>query len=97
MLRKVTLSCVGPLWARYLKIHRWCEVVGPMLAQQYFTYTLINQCWANVSTPTMTCCQLLQPLPNVGPTIACYFGRDNQSNFKFYQYTCLKSPKMLQL
>ena len=31
-------------------------------------------CWACVSTPTMTCCQQLQPLPNVGPTIACYLG-----------------------
>ena len=30
--------------------------------------------WANVSTPTMTCCQQLQPLPDVGPTIACFLG-----------------------
>ena len=34
---------------------------------------VLVQCWANVSTPT-TCCQQLQPLPNVGPTIACYLG-----------------------
>ena len=27
---------------------------------------------------TMTCCQQLQPLPNVGPTIACYLGCTNQ-------------------
>ena len=35
---------------------------------------VLDQSRANVSTPTKTYCQQLQPLPNVGPTIACYLG-----------------------
>ena len=36
---------------------------------------VLDQCRANVSTPaTKTYCQQLQPLPNVGPTIACNLG-----------------------
>ena len=34
----------------------------------------LNQCSVNVSTPTMTCYQQHQPLPNVGSTIAFYMG-----------------------
>ena len=33
-----------------------------------------DQCWTNVNTLTMTCCEQLQPLPNAGPTIAFYLG-----------------------
>ena len=37
---------------------------------------MLVQCWANVSTPTMTCCQQLQPLPNNGMRVwFCVFTR----------------------
>ena len=47
--------------------------------QQYFNCwnQCVDQCWANVSTPTMTRRQQLQPLTNVGATIACYLGTMN--------------------
>ena len=61
--RSITVS--NHALAPQLKIYRLYVVVGPTLDQ-----TLNNGCWANVSTPTMTCCQQLQPLPNVGPTTA---------------------------
>ena len=39
---------------------RWCEVVRSMLGlQRYFNVEtlVLDQCWANVSTPTLTFCQ----------------------------------------
>ena len=46
----------------------WNFSIGPMSARQQ--WRVAN----NDVLPTMTCCQQLQPLPNVGPTIACYLG-----------------------
>ena len=48
--------------------------VGPTLGISTVEALVLEQCWANVSSPapTMKCCQQLQHLPNCGPTIACY-------------------------
>ena len=32
------------------------------------------KCWTVFGKFTMTCCQQLQHVPNVGPTIGCYLG-----------------------
>ena len=68
MLRKITLLLSARM---FLDQHSRSSNVGPTTVLQ-----LLNQCWVNVSTPTMTCCQQLQPLPNVGLTIASYLGSD---------------------
>ena len=52
-----------------LKFQRWANN-----STSTVEILVLGQFWANVSTPTMTCCQQFQPLPNVGPTIACYLG-----------------------
>ena len=43
-------------------------IVGPTT----IPWTVLVQCLANARTPTTTLFPQLQPLPNVGPEIACY-------------------------
>ena len=80
MLRKMTIK-VGK--------HGWA-IIGPTTQNQPSVRSfraswaknstssvetlVLDQCWANVNTLTMTCCKQLKPLPNVGPPIACYLG-----------------------
>ena len=85
MIRKITLlnivgkHVLGPTLTPQLKIHRWCVQMKFLRWANNSTSTVetlvLVQCWVNVSTPSMTCCQQLQPLPNVGPTIACFLGK----------------------
>ena len=72
MLRNITrlLQSACMCWLHYLKsTYRWCVVLRPTLGQEQYMYF---NCF---NTPTTRCCQQLQPLPNVGPTIACLSGK----------------------
>ena len=69
MLKKITLlQKASILLAPLLKIHamRSCRTNVVISTVELS----VDQCLANVSTPTLICCQQLRPLPNVGPLIA---------------------------
>ena len=80
MLKKITLlqsasmcwTILGPT-IRKPPMMRCCSVnLGHTLPVETL---VLNQCWTNVSKPTMTYCQQLQPFPNVDSTIGSYLGR----------------------
>ena len=67
----------GHYWPYYLKSTVGANLKGQRWANsstQTVEILVLDQCCANVSLPTMTCSQQLQPLPNLGPTITCYLG-----------------------
>ena len=66
--------CSTPLAQQALPTILFQYRIGPTLVTSTVETVVLNQCRANISTPTITCCIRLQPLPSVGPTIACYLG-----------------------
>ena len=56
-------------------VRSWSANVEPTRELQLLKHNLsVGPMLGQVSTSTTTCCQQLQPLPNVGTTIASYLG-----------------------